>query len=77
MRHDIVLNDDGIYWCETENVNANECEDDTRCSNQCVCNPKRYKVTYEQYFWADNEDHALEQAMDDPSLFVIDEADDD
>lgn len=37
-RHDIVQHDDGIYWCDTENVNANDCTDESRCETQCVCN---------------------------------------
>jgi hypothetical protein len=37
--HDIQLVS-GMYWCETENCDADECEDEDRCSNGCCCNAK-------------------------------------
>ena len=27
-----------LWWCSTEDVNADECVDYNRCNNECVCN---------------------------------------
>lgn len=37
LQHDIGLNE-GIWWCFTEGLVADFCEDEDRCSNNCVCN---------------------------------------
>jgi len=36
--HSFALQEDGLWWCETENVISEECSDDTRCDTGCVCN---------------------------------------
>lgn len=37
--HDIQIVN-GVYWCETENVIADECSDEDRCAYDCCCNRK-------------------------------------
>jgi hypothetical protein len=48
MGHQIgLVNLDGedTWWCFDEDVNANECSDENRCSHQCCCNPEEIKYT--------------------------------
>jgi hypothetical protein len=38
--HDIMLNEDGVWWCYTENVVSDECSDEDRCAAECCCNQR-------------------------------------
>jgi hypothetical protein len=37
LPHSLELRD-GIWWCVDEDVNSNDCSDETRCNSQCYCN---------------------------------------
>lgn len=38
--HTFKRNEEGLWWCEVEDVNADECSDETRCENECFCNDR-------------------------------------
>jgi hypothetical protein len=59
MSHDFAI-ENGRFHCLTEDVDANECSDDNRCSNECICN----KDVYEFTFVIQGEGTDLELALD-------------
>jgi len=46
--HTFTLNKDGLWWCDNEDVDADDCEDYTRCNHQCFCNKNRDEEEDEQ-----------------------------
>lgn len=38
ISHDFSRHGDGLVWCDTEGIPSDFCDDEDRCSNECICN---------------------------------------
>jgi hypothetical protein len=52
---------DGKWWCLDEDVISEECSDDNRCNNDCVCNNTEYDVSVSCIFEAEDFEDAVGQ----------------